>query len=327
MRLRRHKSPRRGLTLLEVLIALSLMGVLLGAMLTFFWQVVHTRDAVVARARRLQIARQVLGHIESELRSCVGLENFSFPIEQPIVEEEPLQAEEVDLPTMTGQPDDPNALLAGQPGQPGVPLVGQPKVPLLVGTRRTITFITARLPAREQYEFFEEGANQPPARHDLTQVSYWLWIDPEETDDDGQPLVGGLMRTEKQTLNQYLVDLEEPLDVRNDLWAPEIGYLEFRYFDGVEWSTQWNVTKGNSLPQLIQVTIGFRKITLDELENSDLDEYPIEEYPYGDDLPHPDRYSVIVRMPAADKFFSSRIQRVGRQMAEQYGVEGMEGLQ
>ncbi len=303
--IRRGCRCRRGLTLLEVLISISLIVILLGAMLTFFWQVIHTRDAVIARARRLQVARQVLAHMQAELRSVVGLETIGFPIEQPIVEEEMLEPTRDDT------------------GEKPV-MAQQQQVPLLVGDRRTITFLTARLPARHQYEFWEDGADQPPAQHDLTQVSYWLWVDPEQTDENGEPIIGGLMRTEKKTLNQYLVELDQPLDVRNDIWAPEIGYLEFRYFDGVEWTTQWDVTQGDSLPQLIQVTIGFEPITSDELANNDLDEYPIEEYPYGDDLPHPDRYSVIVRMPAADKFFSSRIQRVGKQVSEQFGVEGLQ---
>ena len=61
-------------------------------------------------------------------------------------------------------------------------------------------------------------------------------------------------------------------------------------------------------------------------DDEDLDTYPIDqpEYALGDDLPHPDRYSIIVRIPAADRFFSSRLQRVGREydVREQFGVEG-----
>jgi hypothetical protein len=130
------------------------------------------------------------------------------------------------------------------------------------------------------------------------------------------------MRTEKKTLNQFLVEFDDPLDVRNDLWSPELGYLEFRYFDGVEWDTVWDVTKGNSLPQLIQVTVGFESCTDDELEDRDLDEYPLIDYPYGDDREHTDRYSIIVRIPAADKFFSSRVNKqLGKGLADQLGFE------
>ena len=87
----------------------------------------------------------------------------------------------------------------------------------------------------------------------------------------------------------------------------------------MDWYTTWDVRQGNSLPQMIQITVGFDAVTTDELENVDLDEYPLEEYPYGDDRPHPERYSIIVRMPAADKFFGSRIQKVGQQLTETIG--------
>ena len=156
-------------------------------------------------------------------------------------------------------------------------------MPLLIGDRRQITFLTARLPAESQYEFRDADDDVPPAQHDLTQVSYWLWVSPGETGEDGEPIVGGIIRTEKKTLNKVLVELDDPLDVRNDLWSHELGYLEFRYFDGVDWDIKWDVTEGNSLPQLIQVTVGFKPCTSDELENHDLDDYPLAEYPYGDD--------------------------------------------
>lgn len=293
-----HRRP--ALTLLEVVVAIGLIAMLLGAMLSFFWQVIEVRDTAAEAAERMQISRQVLSRIATELRGCVGFEEFGFPIEQPLVEEDLLVEEEG--AEVTGA-------LAGT-------------VPLLIGDRRNITFLTTRLPAEHQYEFLRESDDVPPAQHDLTQVSYWLWVD-EETDEDGEPIVGGIVRTEKKTLNQFLVELEDPLDVRNDLWSHELGYLEFRYFDGVEWDVTWNVTEGNSLPQLIQVTVGFESCTSYELENGDLDDYPLYEYPYGDDREHPDRYSIIVRIPAADRFFSSRVQRVGRQLTEQLGVEGL----
>lgn len=192
----------------------------------------------------------------------------------------------------------------------------------LAGTRRSITFLSTMLPDRNSY-YIPSASDEPlPGRHDLELLTYSLWIDPENKTEDGEPIVGGLMRTQKRTLNQYVVDEEDPLDIRNDLWAPEIGYLEFRYFDGVEWDTKWDVTDGNSLPQLIQITIGFKSITDDELNDVDLQTYAVSDYPFGDPNPHDDRYSLIVRLPAADRFFTSRVSRVGKQMSDSFGVGG-----
>lgn len=204
----------------------------------------------------------------------------------------------------------------------GFEQVGFPMEQRLVGDRRSINFLTSALPGRHQYMFYRESDELPPAQHDLTLVTYWLWVDAENLDANGQPIVGGILRTERKTLNQFVVDEEDPLEQRTDLWSPELGYLEFRYFDGVEWDTKWDITEGNSLPQLVQITVGFSNITLEEFEDRDLSEYPISEYPLGDERQRSDRYSLIVRLPAADRFFGSRVQRIGKQFSEQLGVGG-----
>lgn len=215
-----------------------------------------------------------------------------------------------------------DTLAAELRGCVGMDEVGFPVEYRLIGDRRSMTFLTTALPDKHQYEFYRESEDLPPAQHDLRQISYELWIDPEETTEEGEPVVGGLLRIEKKTLNQFIIDEEDPLELRTDLWSHELGYIEFRFFDGVEWDVLWDITEGNSLPQLVQITVGFDSITNYELEDQDLDEYPIEEYPLGGDVPYVNRYSTIVRIPAADRMFGSRIQRVGNQLTDQLGVEG-----
>jgi prepilin-type N-terminal cleavage/methylation domain-containing protein len=273
----RSPRPPKGLTLLEVLISLALMSILVGALLTFYFQSIEIRRAATRIADRTEIARQVLDRMASELRGCFGVNQFGFPVEQRIV-----------------------------------------------GARRSIQFLTAVLPAKDQYQFFGEFDQLPPGQHDLRQVGYRLWCDPENQTEAGEPIVNGIVRTEKKTLNQFLVDEQDPEQLRSDIWSPELVYLEFRYFDGVEWATKWEVAEGNPLPHLIQITVGFEPITQAELDDQDLSTYPIEdpEYCLGDGRPHPERYSTIVRIPAADRFFSSRLQRVGREFSEQLGIGG-----
>ena len=204
------------------------------------------------------------------------------------------------------------------------------------GERRRVTFVTAPLPSSDSYTVYTESDRAPAAKQDLREITYELWVDPEETTDDGEPLVAGIVRTERRAIDPYLTEEEVPegeelLHIHRDLWSPELGYLEFRYFDGVEWSTTWNVTQGNPLPHLIQITVGFDSILTDELEDSDLEEYPIDNdhYPLGPDIPNPDRYSLIVKLRAADQTFASRLYRLGDEMQETYGfnlpMEGEEG--
>ena len=154
-------------------------------------------------------------------------------------------------------------------------------------------------------------------------------------------LVGGILRTERRAINPSLSEDEitEDKDLlykRHDLWAPELGYLEFRYFDGVEWSTSWNVTEGNALPQLIQITVGFDSLTRDDLADQDIQTYPLDQLPLGPDVPNINHYSAMVRLPAADAMFTSRIKNMSQQMGEQFsfaqppgatGASGSQGTQ
>lgn len=267
----RSASRRFALTLFEVVTATTLIILLLVTLLTFFWQSAQVRTEAAKLADRVQVARQVLDHMSTELRGCIGMEQVGFPVEQR-----------------------------------------------LRGDRRSLTFMTTALPSADQYRNYSLTDELPPAQHDLREVSYSLWVDPENTTDEGEPVVGGILRSEKRTLNQQVIEEGDPLVVRNDIWSHELGYLEFRYYDGVEWDTTWDISQGNSLPQLIKITVGFDSITQAELDDADIEERSLDDPdPYD-----PSRYSTIIRIPAADRFFGSRFQKVGKTLSSQLGVEG-----
>ncbi len=276
----RKRRSIRGLTLLEVVISISLIGMLLGALLTFFWQTVEIRDRAKQSAARTQLVQQILERMASELRDSVGMDKVGFDL-----------------------------------------------VRQFDGDRRRITFLTTPLPPERSYAFYRESAAAPAPRHDLAEITYELWIDPDEKTDKGDPLVGGILRTERQALEPAIPEEEVPEDqdllyVRHDLWNYEIGYLEFRYFDGVEWSTTWHVSQGNALPHLVQITIGFDSLTREQYEDRDLDAFPLAQYPLGPDHPDRNRYSTIVRLPAADEMFSARMNRVSDEVKEVYNFGG-----
>lgn len=194
-----------------------------------------------------------------------------------------------------------------------------------VGDRRSITFLTNPLPAESSYAIYTQADAPPPALHDRREVTYKLWIDPEDKTEDGEPLVGGILRSERPALapsvdpNELTAD-EAAEYVRHDLWSYEFGYLEFRYYDGVEWSTTWRVSEGNPLPHVVQITIGFDSITQDEIDDKDLTDYPIDEYPLGPDKPSPNRYTSVVRIAGADELFSARLYKLGDEVEEVYGA-------
>ncbi len=274
----------RGLTLFEVVIAIALIALLLGTLLTFFWQTLAIRDQAAKNADRTQIAQQVLLRMAAELQAATGQDQVDFPVQR------------------------------------------------FVGERRKLTFLTAPLPPAHAYAFYRESelADQPAPRHDLREVTYELWIDPEQTTDDGEPLVGGIIRTERRAIKPFITEEQAAEDrdllyLRHDLWSPELGYLEFRYFDGAEWTTQWQVSEGNPLPHLVQITVGYDSITRDQLEDQDLQTFPLDRYPLGPPASNPNRYSLVVRLPAADQMFTSRAHRLGQEVEQIFITGGVPG--
>lgn len=275
---------RPAMTLLEVLIAITLITMLLASLLTFFVQTTDVRERVRSDSARTRLVQNVFDRLRREFESTVAADTFAFP-----------------------------------------------ELQQFSGDRRSITFVTTPLPPDSSYAFAREAewASGPAPRHDLRQITYQLWVDQEEDTEEGEPLVLGVLRTERRALDpvETQEDVAEGQDlkyIRHDLWAPELGYLEFRYYDGVQWSTTWNVPQGNRLPHLIQITVGFDSLLRDELEDQDLSEYPLEEYPLGPPTPSVNRFTTLVRLPAADEMFSARLSRLGDDVEEVYQSGGTE---
>ena len=269
---------RRALTLFEVLIAIPLVAILLGSLLTFFWQTLRAREAAARHGDRTQIAQQVLERMAAELRAAVALDRPGFPVQQ------------------------------------------------FSGTRRKVTFLASPWPPESgdtQYGTVDVG--RLPLG-DLREITYELWIDPEQTTESGDPVIGGILRTERRPVEPAVSEEDVAEDaaleyLRRDLWSHELGYLEFRYFDGVEWSTTWEVKSGNAVPHLVQVTVGFDSLTKFELEDQDLEEERAlsELDRIGPPVKTgPGRYSTIVRLPAADVTFAARLNKIGDQVEAIY---------
>jgi type II secretory pathway pseudopilin PulG len=270
------------MTLLEVVISIALIAMLLGALLTFFFQTTEIREQASLTASRTQLVQGFFDQLERELHASVAADQYGFP-----------------------------------------------GLNQIAGDRRNLTFVTTPLPPDHTFNLYQgnEWELAPAPRHDLRQVTYGLFIDPDDETDEGDPLVMGILRTERRALDpveteEDVADGEDLLYVRHDLIAPELGYLEFRYFDGVEWSTTWTVSQGNRLPHLIQVTVGFVSLVREELEDTDLDEFPVSEYPLGPDKISVNRFSKLIRVPAADEMYSAHLYRLGDETEEIYETGG-----
>ena len=123
---------------------------------------------------------------------------------------------------------------------------------------------------------------------------------------------------------------EEPGDVSlgpdinwEELYAPEIRYLRFCYFDGSSWWDSWDIAGENPLPQLVLVVLGFeprppfgQEFGLEDEINEEfckcLNEEQLECEPLASD-----QFSMVVRVPQADPLFRSRVSRETQSLVEQ----------
>ncbi len=274
-------STVHGLTLLEMLLSISLIVLLVGAMFGFYNVSLDTRE----RGRRLvetsARAQRMVEHIAQEVRSANGF----------------------------------------------VPRLG----PGITGLKHEITLQTVALTDRELFERRSIREKPPPAQSDVREVRYYLAIDPEQQEDYSDPddpesmtsgpRTIGLVRREVKTLRQATTLGDRPEEVDLDLLSDELRYLRFRYFDGVDWVDIWQpppaFRMGNSLPQAVEITVGYAPVLPEDPNELDFDE---EDRRVSLPEPHrPDRYTAIVRLNQADVFLGSRLLRASRRAASAIG--------
>lgn len=168
----------------------------------------------------------------------------------------------------------------------------------LGGKLRGIELLTYVLPNPELYVKRRLRQREVPAAFDLRRVIYYLIRADELQDENGNPRVYGLARHEFKLRNREITVEGGEYEERVELIAPEIKYLSFRYFDGAAWTSRWEGSDQNSLPQAVRVTIGRESRPDGETyfeSVSDLKRFEEEDSEY-----HPDWIARIVRVRLAD---------------------------
>lgn len=271
---RRTSRRCRALTLLELLLALGLMTLVSLLLFSFYDQVLRTREVAKQKVSAGFLARTVAHQIADEIRSANGF----------------------------------------MPGKPGV-----------TGKKRIISIQTVVLPDKKVFKQLGLDDKPPPAECDIRQVDYYLAYDADDENHeyaDGvtgrAPL--GLVRREVRTLNQTTLMETDEKSVHLDLVSKELKYVRFRYYDGVDWVDRWDIglqpegQLGNSLPQAVEITVGYKEVPPPEIEDeadkaNDEDVEETELLPSQPEPYSPDTYTIMVRLPQADTFMGSRMMR------------------
>ncbi|MGB0717576.1 MAG: PulJ/GspJ family protein [Phycisphaerae bacterium] len=306
-----HSHRRRAVTLLEVSLAMGLLVFLSSMTYWFYMSALETRKDETEYARKLRLARVTISTMAEELRQTMLIPN------------------------------------SGKIGIEGDP--------------EAIWISTLEVPRKSMMPGGVTANGMPNPQTDLKRVEYRLARHPEVLDEDGFELSLGLIRNEFKlprsdrppdrvdgdgefipqetsgdTFDPDLDEFEdggEP-DVGNDinwqeLYAPEIKYLRFCYFDGATWWDDWHVEGENPLPQLVRVTIGFKGEPPfgEEFGTPESLEYCtcMNEDPPDCEPELSDRLSVTVRIPTADPLFRSRIGRETQALMDETGDTDAEG--
>jgi len=274
---------RRGFTLLEVTIAIGLFIVLMATMFEFYDRSLRAREEGQMISRNAQLARVVLDRMAGEIRQAtVNAASYGMGI--------------------SGIEDN------------------------LYGP--TISINTITMPDKALSELRDVDERPLAGQFDLQNIQYAIAWDYENLDSNGEPVALGLARSESRTFLRDVVvadadaavAAEEAEDAalgfKRELYAPEIKFLEFHYFDGASWWPDWNVP---ALPQMVRITVGFAPGLPPSGQEIDIVEDDFLTRPEEMDPLPPDQYSVIVRVAQADVFFGSRVTREASSFSESMG--------
>lgn len=281
---RASRHLRRGFTLLEAIVSIALFVIVLGMVFSFYDTALAEREQGQAISRNAQLARVVLDRMAQEIRQATA-----------------------------------NAASFG----PGIAGIEDNEF------GPTLSINTLTMPDKELSEVREIRQKNLPGQFDLRQIQYAIAWDYENTDSNGEPVSLGLARSETRTflLDSLIVGIDDDaasaendaaLSFKRELYAPEIKYLKFHYFDGATWWKDWSVA---GLPQIVRITIGFKPGPPPQGEEVEIVEDDFLENPDEIDPLPPDQYSIMVRVAQADVFFGSRLTREASSFGESAGLQ------
>ncbi len=249
---------RAGLSLVEVLIALAISGVLLTSVYSAISMYFHYSHSGQEEIAKNQLARVLLVRIEQDLRSIVYRpDDGSSKTEAPA-------DTDTDTDTETEQPDktelevtDPSDAFAGSNSglfgdmQTIVLHVSRPRLDMLSNPQMSGPVVVSRTSDLKTVSYFvagngTSGLQAAAASHFASQNL------------GGTGRSTGLARMEGDRLALQLADKSgnvSSLLGQTQMLAPEVSRVNFRYYDGSLWTTTWDSASFGGLPRAVEITL------------------------------------------------------------------------
>lgn len=324
----RRADAHFGFTLLEVLIALALSVVIVGAIAMAVRLHLINLDKQARKIEYKQVARSVLTMIASDLRNGVAYK----PIDYAVLDEL-LASQAAQLGQMMGagggaEPGGDTGggtttggaggASSGGGGATGGDASGQSSSsseeaaseplalpeeevqgrPTLVGSTRVVSIDVSRIPRIDEYNLLTTGNAAVQTPSDIKTVVYFLEEANNETTQPkfkilGNAAPGGLYRRQiDRSVASYRGEegIVNVLDEYAELVAPEIAQISFRYFDGEDWLDEWDSVETGGFPPAIEINL---VVDPSRLEGG-------SGYRYGGfDPDSMERYRMVVGLPTA----------------------------
>lgn len=275
---------RSGFTLIELMLSLGLIvlaAALIGSLMQIYSHNFATRADDI---RREQLARALLSKIADDIRSVVMPQEYDSSVLEQLMGASGSSSAAAGMPSsdtastgmasaadMGGASTGGDAVNSGEGGLETTVTTSLP--PGIYGDQYSLLIDVSRIPRPDEYIMSQATladsfiADVPG---DMKTVTYYLqaptnmgvedsisqFADPQQASD----VSSGLIRRQlDRAVTAYAEEMgqTQQLQRTGDLLAPEVVGLEFAYFDGVEWLSEWD-SSTQSLPWLVEVTIAMQ---------------------------------------------------------------------
>jgi len=265
------KTP--GFTLLEVILAIALSVFVMAALGTAIQFYLRQVDNSQTEIEQAQLARAILQRIERDLKSAIWKSAADFSSVEQLATDTALSGSGDLQQAAADAGIDPSAMgdsLASNTEDIAMSSV-LPTTIGLYGNAMELQIDISRVPRIDEYDpqytsFRSRQLSDIPS--DIKTVTYFL-LQPGVS-NIGHGTVGdaaitetqfGLVRRElDRAVTQYAMNEGniDSLDASAEILAPEVSMLAFRYFDGYEWTEEWDSEELGGLPMAIDVVIAIR---------------------------------------------------------------------
>jgi len=287
-----RRVTRRGLTLLELLLALAISAFLMAAVamaMELHFRALDTRRSQVEEAN---LARAVLKRMADDLRGAVKyveVDTEAIDGATELAAEEATGVDPSDLdPADLAEIE--NAVAGetaeGEPSEDVQDIAGSTVVPVrpgLYGNQFEFQVDVSRLPRIDQYQAsLNTSVNVTDIPSDVKTVAYYLtgvnapaagatgvgasaMPGGAVLDDNGEPAMGLVRRELDRAVTTYAATSGlQATGNATQILAPEITRLQFQYFNGFEWFTEWDSAAQSGLPVAVEISLAIRRADAEE---------------------------------------------------------------